>query len=177
MDAMEVRPKEEQATQEEYSAWNEFKKENKAFWMWFNLSVVFFSAGFMAGTGFILTEDQGCVSLDVVLYFIVALHTVNIVIGFINLIGKDDICFSGLICGLALFELGVLIFMQIGYFEAMDKRCYAQEAKAKYYWVACQIIIFYMSFIVVICHFFRKFCQDDEDEDDEFAKNEQANLA
>ena len=121
MDAMEIRPREEQATQEEYSAWNEFKKENKKFWMSFNLTVVFFSAGFLAGTGFIITSnDQSCVSLNVVLYFIVALHTVNIVIGFVNLIGKDDICFSGLICGLALFEIAVLIFMQIGYFEAMN---------------------------------------------------------
>jgi len=38
--------------------------------------------------------------------------------------------------------------------------------------LAVQILVFYMSFIVIVCHFFRKFCQDDEVEDDEFKKTE-----
>ena len=103
-----------------------------------------------------------------VLYFVIMLHTFNIVIAFINLIGKDNICFGSLICGICLFELGVLIFMQIGYFEAMDAKCWEHSAKPKYYWLAIQILVCYMSFIVIICHFFRKFCQDDDSVDDEF---------
>jgi len=75
----------------------------------------------MSGTALILQEyEAACNSIDLVLYFVIALHTFNIVIAFVNLIGKDSICFGSLICGIALFELGVLIFMQIGYFEAMD---------------------------------------------------------
>ena len=67
--------------------------------------------------------------------------------------------------------------MQIGYFEAMDNKCWEHNAAPKYYWLAIQIMIFYMTFIAIVCHFFRKFCQDDEPEDDEFQKNEHEDLA
>ena len=137
--------------------------------------------GFMVGTGYIMEDESGTScgggTLDLVLYLIVALHVVNIVIALVNLSGNEEkICFGGLICGISLFELGVLIFMQIGYFEAMEARCYMQQSATKYYWIAGQIMILYMSFVVVICHFFRKFCQDDP-EDDEFQKNDTSNLA
>jgi hypothetical protein len=35
-----------------------------------------------------------------------------------------------------------------------------------------QILVFYMGFAVVICHFLRKFCQDDDEVDDEYNKRD-----
>ena len=119
---------EEQATQaeEEYSAWEDFKKTNKAFWRWFNLLTVFFSAGFMGGTYMVMKNQSACSTIDAVLYSVLALHTFNIVIAFINLIGRDWVFVDlpSLVCGIVLFELGVLTFMQIGYFEAMELKCW-----------------------------------------------------
>ena len=170
---------EEQATQdeEEYSAWEDFKKTNKAFWKWFNLMTVFFSAGFMGGTAMVLQNQAACTVIDTVLYFVIALHTFNIVIGFINLIGCDwlFVDLPSLVCGIVLFEVGVLTFMQIGYFEAMELKCWNQQAADKYYWLAGQILIVYMTAIMLICYFFRRFCQDDEEpEDDNFDRDEES---
>ena len=61
--------------------------------------------------------------------------------------------------------------MQIVYFESQGERCMTIEPQL-YFWLMGQILVFYMGFAVVICHFFRKFCQDDDEVDDEYNKQE-----
>ena len=58
--------------------------------IWFNVLTVFFSAGFLTGTYFILdTNPNDCGNIKVVLWIIIMLHTTNIVICLINLVGFD----------------------------------------------------------------------------------------
>ena len=139
--------------------------------MWFNAITAFFSAGFLTGTYFIIDNSiNDCANIRLTLYTVIFLHTVNIIIALINLINKEEqLCFSGMICGLFLFEMSILIFMQFVYFDSQGNRCIS-TAPDLYFWLMGQILVFYMGAAVVICHFFRKFCQDDED-DDEYKNN------
>ena len=67
-----------------------FVRENKSFWMWFNLIIVFFSIGFGVGTYLILDNAiADCGSLSLVLYAVITLHSANTVMCLINLCGIE----------------------------------------------------------------------------------------
>ena len=63
-----------------------FKRENNVFWKWFNFSILFFSAGFLVGTYLIIdSEPVDCGNLIMSLYVVLALHTANMLVSFLNL--------------------------------------------------------------------------------------------
>ena len=144
-----------------------FKKENKAFWMWFNLLVTFFSAGFLTGTYLILDNSLGdCGNLKFNLWTVMCLHSMNIFVSLINLCGLETkICNQNCVCVLMIGEAGVLVFMQVTYFNSQYKNC-IQTAPELYLWTMGQILAIYMGLAIIICHFFRKFCQDPDPEEE-----------
>ena len=80
----------------------------------------------------------------------------------INLAGLETkICFSNLMCGFMLYEIGMLIYLQIAYFNSMMLNC-LQLAPGLYMWSMLQILTLYVGFVILLCYFARKVCQDPE---------------
>lgn len=148
-------------------SYKKFKTENKGFWMWFNLLVAFFSAGFLTGTYLVLTSSTNdCSGLALNLYVIICLHSSNIIMCLVNLCGLETkICNQNAVCCYMLFELAVLVFMQVSYFNSQYNDCF-RIAPDLYLWTMGQILAVYMGLAIVICHFFRKFCQDPDPEEE-----------
>ena len=49
--------------------YNDFKAKNKSFWMWFNVSMMLLSLGFIVGTYFLLAElTADCGNLRFTMY-------------------------------------------------------------------------------------------------------------
>ena len=105
---------------EQRRQYKQFIKENKSFWMWFNLIIAFFSAGFMVGTYFILENNiNDCGSLRLVLYAVICLHFINIIMTLINLCGLEvKVCNGNAICAFSIFEITILVWMQVSYFKS-----------------------------------------------------------
>ena len=144
-----------------------FIRENKSFWMWFNLITVFLSLAFIIGTYFILDSNpSNCASLRFILYATIFLHGMNMIIALINLTGKETkICTSNCVCVFSIIEVVLLIWMNVAYFDAQVKGCIGPEP-VLYFWLMAQILTLYIGLAIVVCHMFRKFCQDPADGDD-----------
>ena len=110
-------------TRRQYRA---FIKENKSFWMWFNLIIVFVCIGFGIGTYFVLqVEEAKCGVLNMTLYILICFHLVNLFAALFNLCGLEKkICNTTLVCILVIFEFAVLACMQFIYFDAMKQSCH-----------------------------------------------------
>ena len=65
-----------------------------------------------------------------------------------------------------LYLFGSLVFIQVSYFQAQGMSCMTSTVdgvKTIYFWTMGQILALYMGLAVVICYFFRKFCQEEGD--------------
>ena len=167
LDDFEVSAK--QARRDRRRGYKSFIKENKSFWMWFNFTVAFFSAGFMVGTYLVLEDNTSdCANLSFTLYAVVCLHGINILMSLVNLCGLETkICNQNAVCCYVLFEMTILVFMQVSYFSAQYSNCITSTGAAFYWWTMGQILAVYIGLAVVICHFFRKFCQDPQLEEEQ----------
>ena len=90
-----------------------FIRENKAFWMWFNLIVAFFSVGFGVGTYFILEyANNNCGGLELVLWMVITLHAANTFMCLFNLCGiETKICNQNMICVFVIYEIVILAWL------------------------------------------------------------------
>ena len=153
----------------------EFKDENKRFWLWFNLLIVFFSLGFATGTYFILEQEkytEACGGIYIVLWAVICLHAINSLVCLINLCGLEvKLCNSNMVCCFGIFEMTILVWMQVTYFRSQEDSCMT-NAPVYYFWLMLQILVVYLGFVLVICHFFRKFCQDPEEEEDGYEEED-----
>ena len=71
-------------------AYREFIKENKSFWMWFNMIIALCSIGFGVGTYFILdSEETSCSMMTGMLWIVIVLHFVNMCGSLANLSGLE----------------------------------------------------------------------------------------
>ena len=136
-----------------------FKRDNKGFWMWFNLIIVLFSVLFQVGTYYVLEwSESDCGNLRLTLYCVIMLHGVNTFMGLLNLAGcETKCCNANMVCFFMIFELGSLLWMQVSYFMSQDRNC-MQATPDLYFWLMGQILVVYCGLGIVICHFFRKFC-------------------
>jgi len=67
-----------------------FLRENKAFWMWFNMTVVLASIGLGIGTYFVLNSNEAdCGFIQPVLWLVIMLHFVNLIVCLFNLCGIE----------------------------------------------------------------------------------------
>ena len=90
-----------------------FIRENKTFWMWFNLIVAFFSVGFGVGTYFILEyANNNCGGLELVLWMVITLHAANTFMCLFNLCGiETKICNQNMICVFVIYEIVILAWL------------------------------------------------------------------
>lgn len=98
------------------------------------------------------------------------MHIVNTIETLLNFTGLEKkLCSGTLMCAFFIFEVTVLIYMQVVYFEALQMDC-IQYTPLLYFWLMSQILVFYGVVVLTVCFFFRKFCQDPDlvdGEDDE----------
>eukprot|EP00347_Sterkiella_histriomuscorum_P007072 403350357 len=89
------------------------------------------------------------------------MHIVNAFETILNLVGLEKkLCNNYMVCGFFIFEITVLVYMQVVYFEAMASSYCITRTALMYFWLMGQILVFYFVVVLTVCFFFRKFCQD-----------------
>ena len=63
--------------------------------------------------------------------------------------------------------------MQVSYFSSQYSNCMNSTGAPFYWWTMGQILAVYMGLAIVICHFFRKFCQDPALEEEQAQKDKE----
>ena len=102
------------------SAYEKFLHENKRPWKCFNLFTTLGSIGLAVGTFLVLNNQvDDCKGLKTALWMVFVMHIVNTLETIINLTGLEKkLCNGYMICGFFIFEIVVLSYMQVVYFEA-----------------------------------------------------------
>ena len=62
-----------------------------------------------------------------------------------------------------MFEIAMLVLMQITYFTAQDNTCMSHSPDL-YFWMMAMILFQYCGLAVLICYFFRKLDLDSTDD-------------
>ena len=138
-------------------------KKHRPQWICFNVCALLVSIGLAIGTFMIAYNEQTVCSvadLKTTLWLIFAMHIVNSIECLLNITTCEKYLCSGmLLCIFFIFEVTILVYMQVEYFKGMQ--C-INETKLMYFWLMGQILIFYVVVVFILCFFFRKFCQDDK---------------
>ena len=67
---------------------------------------------------------SGCGNLKFTLWLVICMHAVNIVMGLLNLCKLETkICNQNFICALMLYEIAMLVLMQVTYFNSQYSNC------------------------------------------------------
>ena len=102
--------------------YDKFLSENKKPWMWFNLMSTLGSIGLALGTFFIVYNSQYNCSysdLKLTLWLVFAMHLVNTLETLLNLTGLERrLCNGPVVCVFFIFEITILVYMQVVYFES-----------------------------------------------------------
>lgn len=168
-----------------------FTTRFRPFWVKLNLFMILVSVGMMVGS--VLISKQGdsdsskdayrppqCAGLDVVNWALFALHVVNAIFCSMTLCNLEKkVCTQMGLIVLLLFDVVMLVWAQITYFNSQRYNC-TIETPGAYFWTMGEILFFYVLTVMVICYFFRKLCQDpnlekeEEREDDQLRKAQHA---
>jgi len=104
--------------------YEKFVSKNRGFWRWFNLIATLLSLGLAIATFIIVWEseyDCAMPSLKVPLWLVGFMHLFNCLETILNLTGcEKKLCTCMFGCIFFSFELTVLIYMQVVYFDARD---------------------------------------------------------
>ena len=90
--------------------------------MWFNFIAILISIGSAVGT-FLVLQNAGvtmwpCDGLKIALWLVFAMHMTNVFEFLFNLTGcEKKLCTGNMMCCYFVFEIVVLVYMQVVYFE------------------------------------------------------------
>lgn len=129
--------------------------------------------GLAAGTFVINKNQEGeCLGISSALYLIMANHVVNATVCFLFFSGMErKLCSAFGLTVFSVLQVTVLFYSQTVYFEAMNPTpnpldatltpasCTTQTPQ-RYFWLMAQILVFYISFFVLVCVIYRKYFQD-----------------
>jgi hypothetical protein len=103
-------------------AYERFLTENKKPWLWFNLLTTLGSIGLAVGTFFVVTNSVYSCSvsdLKLTLWLVFTMHLINALETVLNLTGLErKLCTGPMMCVFFIFEVTVLVYMQVVYFES-----------------------------------------------------------
>ncbi|TNV75970.1 hypothetical protein FGO68_gene7477 [Halteria grandinella] len=170
----------EKPEEEKKSLYEQFVESNKKRWTIFNIVTTLASVGMAIGTFFVIrAHEEDCLNLQQTLYLVFVMHIVNSLETILNVTGMEKkLCTGFWVCMFFIFEMTVIVYMQVVYFAAMPsdvnlaKPDCTDLAPMLYYWMMFNILYLYLGGAIVICYFFRGFCQDPELEKEEEAKYE-----
>jgi hypothetical protein len=108
------------------------------------------------------------------------MHVVNSFETVLNVTGfEKKLCSGFWVCMFFIFETTIIVYMQVIYFTAMPTdmpmapNC-IDIAPILYFWMMLNILLLYLGSAIVICYFFRGFCQDpqlEKEEDEKYERN------
>ena len=113
-------------------------------------------------------EREDCAGLRVILFSAFILHGINSLVTLINVCGLEmKLCCYDAICTLGVIEMIMIVWLQVGYFNAQESEagCIGR-APFMYFWLMFQIMFLYVLMSFACCHFARKYCDDDVDDSD-----------
>lgn len=165
------------------SLYEQFVQANKKQWNIFNIMTTLVSIGMAVGTFFIIAGHPGvdCKGIKTTLYLVFIMHCVNSLETILNIFGwEKKLCTGFGVSMFLIFETTVIIYMQVIYFNSMpvDTESDADNCMLvtpyMYFWMMANILLFYIGSVVVICYFFRGFCQDPQLEEEERIKDQKS---
>lgn len=122
-------------------AFRKFVAENKKAWLKFNTVVLIVSILFIVCNFFVgrlnETKNEGatCGNLSGVRYIDYVLHSVNVIITIINLTGLNaKLCHGNIVLGAFIFELIMLGWKQLIYFQAQSEEPSCMRVTPALYW-------------------------------------------
>ncbi len=122
---------------EKKSAYDRFLVDNKKPWIWFNILTTLGSIGLAVGTFLVVwRQREDCGGMKTALWLVFIMHIVNALETLLNLTGLErKLCTSFMMCGFFIFEVTVLIYMQVVYFEAMQISICITNTSLMYFWL------------------------------------------
>jgi hypothetical protein len=155
---------------DEYS---HFVKKNKVMWKTVTLLASLGFVGMAAGTFVINSNAEGnCLGIEGTLWLVMINHIVNACVAFLFFVGMErKLCSAFAMTVFCVLQITVLFYSQTVYFEAMNPTmnpadptltpasCTTQTPQ-RYFWLMAQILVFYISFFILICFIYRKYFQD-----------------
>ena len=151
----------------------EFREENIRFWTVFNSLILLTSIGLGVGCYFVWgsfvenVSTKKCVDLRDCTFFVMIMHGINAPVAILNLTGLESkVCRVNLVAILAVFELCMLVFMMIAYFDSQAEDC-MRLTPLNYFWLMGHILLYMLSMAIIVCYFFRKVCQDPDLEEEQ----------
>ena len=129
--------------------------------MWTNLFIMAVSAGMGTGSMLILKANPvECGGLRMVSWCLFFLHCINFIVSAMCLCGLEKkFCGNWAFTGFFMILGIILIWSNITYFQSQNGTC-VDSAAAIYFWLMGEIMFYYVFTFMVICFFFRKFCED-----------------
>ena len=116
----EGKKKKKAPKEDEKNAYDLFLENNRKEWLWFNFIGIILSILCAIGTALVVSYESGtCLvgNLKIALWLVFAMHIVNTIEAFINLFGcEKKICTGMMMCGFFVFEITILVYMQVIYF-------------------------------------------------------------
>ena len=143
--------------------YKEFKKKNRTCWITGNSIASLFSAvmaTYCFMVLFYVTGDCGGPEFKPVIWMVAIMHCLNAFEFLLNLTGLEQhLCNNYTGCFFFGYEVVVLVFMQVVYFDTTAINC-ADTYPWLYYTLMFNIFIFYFMVVFSCCFVFRKFCGD-----------------
>ena len=149
------------------ATYREFKENHKSFYTWFLISVILVSVGLSCGTVYMISLENAmdCGGLLYVLYLMMFFHMVNFIVACMALTGLElKVCSNNACCFYGLFVFLCVVGVQVGYFNAMANKCFANGVIV-YTATFAQILVMYLFITFTLCNLMRKNCQKPEEEE------------
>eukprot|EP00352_Strombidinopsis_acuminata_P007296 CAMPEP_0176350570 /NCGR_PEP_ID=MMETSP0126-20121128/9581_1 /TAXON_ID=141414 ORGANISM="Strombidinopsis acuminatum, Strain SPMC142" /NCGR_SAMPLE_ID=MMETSP0126 /ASSEMBLY_ACC=CAM_ASM_000229 /LENGTH=193 /DNA_ID=CAMNT_0017700661 /DNA_START=17 /DNA_END=598 /DNA_ORIENTATION=- len=141
------------------NSYDRFTKNNKKFWIWFNIATALVNAALAFGQVWISKYDD-CGGIMIVVWGLFSVNVVNFLVCSATLCGiTRRFCRCTGVSAYVIYQVVILIWANIVYFQSMESNC-ANYAPAVYFWLFMNILIIYAFIAFVVCFFFRKFCGD-----------------
>ena len=141
--------------------YHEFSAKYKTQLVWFNLASMLINAGLGYLNYWILQNHPNeCAGIKLACWSIFALYVVQILFNFMCLCGLEKRWCNNIgLMGLFVFDVVVLVWSQITYFQSQETNC-IDTVPILYFWLMTQILFFYVVIMLIVCYFFRRLCQD-----------------
>ena len=129
--------------------------------MWTNLFLLTVSVGMGTGSIIILRANPNeCAGIRIVSWSMFFLHIINFITSALCLCGLEKKwCGGWAFTGFFITVAIILVWANVTYFQSQKTNC-MDDAAAIYFWLMGEIMFYYVFTFMVICFFFRKFCED-----------------
>jgi hypothetical protein len=148
-----------------------FTVNYKKQWMWTNLFLILVSVVMGVGSMFVLgVNPSECAGIRMVSWAMFYLHVMNFLTACLCLCGLEKKWCGGWAFIAFFVVVGIiLVWANVTYFQSQKETCINSNAPL-YFWLMGEIMFYYVFAFMVVCFFFRKFCDDPNLKEDRAAR-------